>query len=388
MRRKELFKYYIFGYLNVFYNATRLLDGKSYKEYRINHVINYLHLNQSLAFVFKRISSFFIVFEIPLSILIVTIFFIKALALKPFKRINHKLTIYSIIYGLDCNFYKFVSMLSCSHVDTTNLVVVTSPFINNTAYKRYQNESVLSRVSFTQILISFHDSLKMIFFMCKRYHKNDFFFRSYSFFEYSLAYYYFSKIDNSIPVYFYSLIDRWAFFFGNLSNRTIFLQHGMMTDIKLNTFLRKIGKADVGYFINVSQMEICKILLFNNQPEVHYLKTMSFSHNEVLKENGKINVLLICNYRFREMEEKLMLEYLSPYDINLYVKPHPKDNYAFYRKLSEQREMIILGRDFFPKVDVVLSYDSSLAVEYEDLGIKVLRYTSKDFLNTLKTTLS
>ena len=48
-----------------------------------------------------------------------------------------------------------------------------------------------------------------------------------------------------------------------------------------------------------------------------------------------------------------------------------KDNYV---KLCEKYGYSLLGRTDFPKVDFVISYNSSLAIEYQDAGVQVLIY--------------
>lgn len=388
MDRKKIFKYYLYGYLNVYYNATRLLNGKSYKEHQVEHVVNYLHLKKRGTSFFRAISHILINLELPIGLFVLFVFFIKSLLLKPFKKRISNIKDFSLIYGLDGSFSKFVSLLNNADVDTKNLVVVTSPFMNNTSYKKYSNENILSRVSYLNMFEAFEDSVRMVFYMNSRYKKNDCFFRSYSYFEFILAAYYFYGLGGSNSVYFISLIERWAFLFGNLPNRTIFLQHGMMTDIDKNHFLIKIGKADVGYYMNDAQMKICNKLLFTNIPEAKFLKSMNFSHNEILKNNGKKNLLLICNYLYHDIEKTILLKSLDRYDVNLYVKPHPNDNFDFYRDISKTKPLIILDRDYYPKVDLVLSYDSSLAIEYENLGVNVIRYTSQNFENNLEIALS
>lgn len=69
-------------------------------------------------------------------------------------------------------------------------------------------------------------------------------------------------------------------------------------------------------------------------------------------------------------------------DVNLYIKPHPgdKDN-PDYREMSDKYECVIVPKSGYPHVDIVVSYESTLADEYEDVGVKVVRY---DILNNLE----
>ena len=67
--------------------------------------------------------------------------------------------------------------------------------------------------------------------------------------------------------------------------------------------------------------------------------------------------------------------------MNIYLKPHPgdKDN-PEYPRMAEQYDAVIVPKTGYPKVDVVISYDSTLADEYDDVGVHVIRY---DLLSNL-----
>ena len=111
---------------------------------------------------------------------------------------------------------------------------------------------------------------------------------------------------------------------------------------------------------------------------------MEFTYNEVLQHNGKKNVLLVCwnNNIDKEWEICKMLYGTC----NLYIKPHPgdKDN-PEYPKMAERYQCIIIPKTGYPHVDVVVSYDSTLADEYEDVGVKVVRYDLLDDMMEIRT---
>ena len=93
---------------------------------------------------------------------------------------------------------------------------------------------------------------------------------------------------------------------------------------------------------------------------------------EYLLSNNKLNVMLVCNMLFFESEKEIIYA-LTKEGINLYIKPHPKDNAEIYKALKSS-SFIILGANEFPKVDIVISYQSTLGVKYEQAGVKVLWY--------------
>ena len=70
---------------------------------------------------------------------------------------------------------------------------------------------------------------------------------------------------------------------------------------------------------------------------------------------------------------------LSSKNVNLYVKPHPSDNPNSYEKLLVNNNFLLLDKGDYLKVDLVISYISTLATEYENNGVQVLRYDDKLF---------
>ena len=68
------------------------------------------------------------------------------------------------------------------------------------------------------------------------------------------------------------------------------------------------------------------------------------------------------------------------------LKPHPMDDLVYYQKKeSEYPSIIILSKFEYPKVDLIISYDSTLADEYEMKGIDVLRYNDENFESTIQS---
>ena len=126
------------------------------------------------------------------------------------------------------------------------------------------------------------------------------------------------------------------------------LAHGDVLDgLTRDGNIRRI--ADVKYFI----------------PEI---KLQSVPH-----EVGIKNVLLIgCVIHFKEIEAEIIKKYSIDKKYKLYVKPHPCFSMAFYEELIKKYNFtIIKDRNYFPDVDCVISYDSTLAYEYQLQNIEV-----------------
>ena len=88
---------------------------------------------------------------------------------------------------------------------------------------------------------------------------------------------------------------------------------------------------------------------------------------------------MVCNLYFWTKEKKIIQD-LSKRNVNLYIKPHPLDkNIEDYKSLLKDNRFVILEINDYPEVDVVISYESTLADEYENNGVVVLRYTDDFF---------
>ena len=56
-----------------------------------------------------------------------------------------------------------------------------------------------------------------------------------------------------------------------------------------------------------------------------------------------------------------------------------------YEQLKQQYGITILPKEFYPKVDIVISYDSTLADEYENVGITVIRHDTIQNCNEVES---
>jgi hypothetical protein len=374
--KKILFKNYILGYLNE-YNSNKFYlnteDNRDYKKFKSIKVSHYLNIPFKLLNILVGFLSFF---EVPISLFILSVIFVKCSIINlmtPFKRvINGKL-----MFGLynDRSYFNNVMSASDSYINLDDLTIVTLPSIK-AKYNDFKCISIFSGINYRDILRACSYSIEMIFYMKNKYGDKDLFFRSYSSFEYFLCHLYAVKSHRSNIYYFDALIDRFAYLHGGLKHKTVFIQHGIVIE-KMK--IRKIGKIDCALYINEKQKDICEMALFMNKPSFNYLKQSDFkpSSNNLI-ENGFENILLICNMLFYDKEKEIIKD-LSSKKVNLYVKPHPNSSNDPYEKLSAFYNFVILQREDLPKVDIVISYSSTLATAYENYGIKVLNYDDELF---------
>lgn len=257
-----------------------------------------------------------------------------------------------------------------NEVSTLTIPFIKSPYNENAV-------DILSCISYSDIQKSLIASWKTIWVLYWKYRKRDPLFRSYSSFEYYLTCCFVNKTNANNRFSFYNTYDRWAFLMCNTSHAT-FIQHGSLTE---QLSFIKIGTPDTAYFINEKQEKILERVLLKGTPQnIKYRSHIVFTENELLQHNDKKNILIVCWNKRIEKEWKIC-ELLYK-DVNLYIKPHPgdRDNPA-YKEMSDKYGCVIIPKTGYPQVDVVVSYESTLADEYEDVNIKVIRY---DLLNNIK----
>ena len=119
--------------------------------------------------------------------------------------------------------------------------------------------------------------------------------------------------------------------------------------------------------------------MFSNIPEDKYFSQMEYTANDKLLNNGKKHILLVCELIYFEKEKTIIEDIYSTNKFNLYVKPHPQNNPIRYQQLQEIYDFRILGKTDYPAVDYVISYDSTLVLEYQSKGVKTLMYEDADY---------
>lgn len=215
-------------------------------------------------------------------------------------------------------------------------------------------------------------------------------------FDYFLLYNSLDSIEYIDELIISNQKDRWAYMIGTLrhKNKTI-VQHG--------TVLAKGVPSQ--YMFRFVEYSVCDKLFYLNMPYKlsGFNKIISFSHLEykymllsehqvqrdnIVNENvgynlsltnlfddNKINILIIGNSNQRSFEEEQLIEFfVHNADYRLLLKPHPVFPKTVYKKYSNIDNFYLMDNEVFPVVHFVISYYSTLALEYECAGIKVVYY--------------
>lgn len=199
-------------------------------------------------------------------------------------------------------------------------------------------------------------------------------FRNHVSLEFFLTYYYLKRIPKDTTLYFSNQIDRWSTLFDRApQSRKVLLQHGI-EDPKANW---PVKLENTGVLYSLSKEESVNVVnaVFAKQPEVRIM-----APTITLSDMGNQNTfkVLIVGYpecRLFEKEKEFIRKLQNP-GITVFLKLHPgKEDISQYEELLKTYNYILIKDQRFPKVDIVLSYLSTLAVEYQACGIKVLQYS-------------
>ncbi len=103
----------------------------------------------------------------------------------------------------------------------------------------------------------------------------------------------------------------------------------------------------------------------------------------------KKSVLIISEYYNQYENEKKVVSSLQGVDIDLFLKGHPGNEDKLYDELRDEFNFIFIPgkKKDLPDADIVISYDSTLAHEYESVGSRVLYYGNFD-INNIKNIVS
>lgn len=370
--KKKMFRFFVYGYLNdKFITVNRIGKEVNYKSVKINAAKDYLKLGrysnliQSIIIVLLRFS------ELPLSLIFLTVSCIKYLYAKQRQKDRGV-----DVKGEICFFVKEPKMdtlLKNAHFKGDDCLMVTYPHESLLPlFHKYRKCELINSITSKEILEIYYYSLLFSCFFYFKYRKSDTLFRVYSCFDFFITMLFIEKMDNSNSILCTETFSRWAYMMSDQKHKKIFLQHGMIGDGI--HFLKKVGNPDVGYFINDNQKRNCCVSLFTNVPESHIMDGLTFSNDDILLKNGKTNILIVCRYSEFEKETMIARIITKAGDYNLYLKPHPLHSRDKYENLAKELGFVLLEKNAYPKVDVVISYKSTLALEYADAGIEVIRH--------------
>lgn len=350
-------------------------DKTNYREYKIRSLLSYLKIS-FIPHNFYNLIYALSPLQLIVSFLIVLWRFIYSSFLFLFTKdvilVNKK-----ILFNIG---ERTSDLLNKTDINPRDLLQIRNPYGDRLIEGVGDIKSIFVGLRYSDIVASFVLSIKTLVLQYVKYHKRDVYCRSYASYDFYLCCHFCCRLSKLNTIYFTSTFARWAFLFSSLECNKVFIQHGIILD---KTFTIKIGEIDTGYFINIEQANLCKKLLFKGVNTVKLMGKIPLT--EEFYQYAKKNVLLVCCQAYMEQQKKVINEIgRNKKNISLLVKPHPKDDQSLYKLLQRKYDFILIPKGKNPKVDILISYKSTLVDEYMSWNIPALVYNDDNFELKLK----
>ena len=187
-----------------------------------------------------------------------------------------------------------------------------------------------------------------------------------------------SKLSKDNDIYFSNQSDRWAIMFDAIPSRTkTLIQHGIASHTIVCP--AQLSHIDVLYAISRQTSDDMYFSILNCKPELRFVKP-TLTLTEIPKR--KKSILLVSHILYLDFEKQI-LNLLSRKGLDIYLKKHPEvKNDSCYLELKEKYGYHYITDSTFPKVDAVISYQSTLAYEYMMYDIPTFIYDQSKELDT------
>lgn len=248
-------------------------------------------------------------------------------------------------------------------------------------------------ISASLIMATLIDSIVVFFLLLrKRGLKSSFY--SLTLFDCLLLYNALENLEYIGEIVISNQMDRWFLLIGNLpfANKTI-IQHGtIILKGYCPSYLQCFTKQNKEYYyidlLNKSG-GYNKLLVFSDLEYKYMLLSVLCTSDSEIKFKiigynlqeltpvfsvGKICILVIGNMVYHKEEQQIIDYFAEKKEYLVVLKPHPLDDRKKYNKFSNYENLCLLEDNVCPKVSLVVSYNSTLALEYDNLNIPVIYY--------------
>lgn len=200
--------------------------------------------------------------------------------------------------------------------------------------------------------------------------------QTYDSFNWFLMYRVLQKIEPSC-VWFVNHYDRWAILFDRIpiKSKKKQIQHGIVD--KEIIVPNKLVNIEEFYCFDENSKKIFKENYHENIKLVINYKIINNYIN--FMDTGFANTIIFIGSPYdSEKEEKIINNISKKFNnFTIFIKPHPSYSEKMYLKLEKGNIKIVREKNFFPKVNLVVSYKSTLAYDYENIGIPVIYHEGK-----------
>lgn len=198
--------------------------------------------------------------------------------------------------------------------------------------------------------------------------------------EYHLVWNALNKVEKDVTLYTGTQRDRWVILVDKLPHkRKIILQHGIEDPV--NDRMRyKVKNFTELYAFNPTEAHKLIAACLQSEPLIHCF-TSGLKLEKIA--DPKKSVLIIGHWKTELEKELYIIEHLQNSGFRIFLKNHPTLDKSMYFDYMSDYEFTLLDNTVFPDIDYIVSYDSTLALEYEIAGKHVYKYENFEKLDEI-----
>lgn len=300
--------------------------------------------------------------------------------------------------------YKDTNKLKKIYINSMNRInnyidkelIKKEDYILNFPYKcRLKNYNLINIFNITtplDIIRTYRDSLYCYAILIQKVGINGAFY-SMTAPKYFILYYALKSLSKGSEIVFSNQKDRWALLFSSFENlQKTLIQHGTcISKGRPPKFLDKYvtyNPEDDLYYQNIpyklkdintiyafSQLEAKYMILAEHEKQASIIHIIGYNLTTLIETNEDTSsVLIVGHYKQFSNEEIALLEFFKNKSVHVILKTHPLVGKKPYLPLMRKYKFDLIEGNYFPKVDFLLSYSSTLALEYEAIGVPVIYY--------------
>lgn len=267
------------------------------------------------------------------------------------------------------------------------------PWTRNTAISSERQISVFELISWCALFRSFYACLVAFVLVIRRfgYRNTLYMFHAYKWFLYNEA---LQNIPINVELLMSNQKDRWSVLLDRLPHKSkTIVQHGtcyQKNDEMLsapyyyepndNIWILKLpyrlSSITLVYAFTEIEGRAMKNAEMKNNPQFKYV---GYNLEMAPIPDNRFSILIVGYYNYHHDSEERILNSLQGEDVDIYLKSHPLADKKNYNSLKSKYKFCLVDDAFFPKVNLVFSYASTLALEYAALGVEVIYFNQIDF---------
>lgn len=217
-------------------------------------------------------------------------------------------------------------------------------------------------------------------------------------YDWFIYYWTLQNISKDVTLYFCQTYDPIIVCIGRAPQRNkIHLQHGTLLlrtnanniDYPILQYMEaykcwtvnspyKLSSVMKAYAFTEREYEAECLSIFKNRPSPVFIGYNLQKKDLVYVPGKRIKVLIIAFYRAFGDKIAEIIKRLYCYDVDILLKVHPQDNPSLFADAASNYGVKVFTGCDFPAADVILSYESTLALEYEALGSKIIYFHIDD----------